>query len=246
MPVDPPPRFAPYVGAIAAIGVGGLLTPTRDWLGNTNVALVLVVVVALAGAIGGRLAGVLTSVAAALAFNFFHSEPYYSLEIASRVDVITTVLVLVVGLVVGEVAALRTSSQRRAASAIAGTRRLEVTAAVMADGSSAQEVWPVVRDALVAQLHLRDCHYQPVPFADDGLPLIERDGRLPAKTHVFTGQGFALPPGGCAVLVESGRTVLGRIVLEPDPDAREGVGRAERQVAVALADGLAVALRTQP
>ena len=59
-----------------------------------------------AASFGGRAAGVTTSVVAALAFNFFHTQPYYSLRISDRFDIITTVLLVVVGLAVGEIAVL--------------------------------------------------------------------------------------------------------------------------------------------
>ena len=223
------------------IGVAGLLVPARDWLGATNVALVLVVVIAGAAATGGRTAGALTSLMAALSFNFFHTQPHYSLRINDRVDVITTLLLLVVGLIVGELANLRTRSRREATVATGGTRRLEEVAAIVAGGRDADTVWPVVRKALVEQFRLAECRFEPVPFeTGDERPRLQRDGRLPATEHVFTGEGFELPASGVEVLVESGTKLLGRLVLVPTPHA--GATRAERKVVVALADQFAVAV----
>lgn len=77
--------------------LAALLVPLRSWLGNTNVALVLVVgIVAAARVLGGRAAGVAGSVAAALAYDFFHTLPHYTMTVHARVDRITTVLLLVV------------------------------------------------------------------------------------------------------------------------------------------------------
>lgn len=234
-------RLAGVFGALAAIGVAGLLVPARDWLDPTNVALVLVVVIAGAAATGGRAAGALTSVIAALSFNFFHTQPHYSLRINDRVDVITTLLLVVVGLIVGELANLRTRSRREATVATGGTRRLEDVAAAVASGRDAEFVWPVVRQALVEQFRLADCRFEPAPFEPVGaLPRLHRDGRLPATEHVFTGDGFELPAQGVEVLVESGPTLLGHLVLVPTPHA--GATRAERKVVVALADQFAVAV----
>ena len=66
----------------------------------------LVLVIVVAASFGGRAAGVTTSVVATLSFNFFHTQPYYSLRISDRFDIITTLLLVVVGLAVGEIAVL--------------------------------------------------------------------------------------------------------------------------------------------
>src|SRR5262245_12506281 len=100
------------IGVASAIAIAGLLVPIRDWMGASNVALVLVIVVVAAAILGGRMAGALTSVAAALSFDYFHTQPYYNLRISDREDVIAAVLLLVVGLAVGELAALRAGSRR--------------------------------------------------------------------------------------------------------------------------------------
>ena len=104
---------AAAAGAIAAIVVAGLLVPVRDTFGNTNMALVLVVVIVAAAALGGRFVGAVTSVAAALAFNFFHTQPYRTLSVDNREDITTVVLLLVVGLIVGELANLHSRRARR-------------------------------------------------------------------------------------------------------------------------------------
>ncbi len=68
---------------------------------NANVALVLVLVVVLAAIGGGREAGAVAAVSAALSFDFFHTVPYLTLQIDSGDDVETTLLLLGVGLAVG-------------------------------------------------------------------------------------------------------------------------------------------------
>jgi len=203
------------------------------------------VVIAAASAAGGRGAGALTSVLAALSFNFFHTEPYYTLRIADRENVIAMVLLLIVGLIVGELSALQSRSHREANLAVAGARRLEQVAAMVAGERDLDSIWPVVRDALIGQLRLAACRFEPAPLpANPDLPRILRDGRLPATEHLFTDDGFELPPGGVEVLVESGPSLLGRLVLVPTPGA--GANRAERRVVVALADQLAVVAARSP
>jgi two-component system sensor histidine kinase KdpD len=233
------------VGAGAAIAVAGLLVSIRDWLGASNVALVLAVVIVAAATFGGRLAGVLTSIAAAFAFDFFHTDPLYNLRISDREDIITALLLLVVGIIVGELSMLRAASRREVLLHAQGASRLEDVASVVAAGADLDEVWPVVRRALTEQLRLAGCRFEPAP-ARQPITTLERSGQIASRElHWVHGGGFALPPEGVAVpVVTEGRT-LGRLVLVP----RSGTGttKAQRRVAVALADQLAVAAaRTHP
>ena len=62
------------------------MLPLRDHLHNDNMALALVIPVLIAAVLGGRLAGAAAAVVAALCFDFFFTQPYLSLRIASDND----------------------------------------------------------------------------------------------------------------------------------------------------------------
>jgi K+-sensing histidine kinase KdpD len=232
-------------GVGVVIAVAGLLVSIRDWLGSSNVALVLVVVIVGAATFGGRLAGALTSIAAAFAFDYFHTQPFYNLRINDREDIITAVLLLVVGLCVGELAVRRAAGRREVQMHARGASHLEVVAEVVAAGADLDELWPVVRQALIEQLDLSDCRFEPYA-PTKALTTIERDGQL-SSHHLdwVPGGGFALPAEGVAVpVVHQGRP-LGRLVLVPHKG--HGTTKPQRRVAVGLADQLAVAAaRTTP
>ena len=232
-------RIWSALGALAAIAVAGLLVPLRSTIDNTNVALVLVLVIVAAASFGGRAAGVTTSVVAALAFNFFHTQPYYSLRISDRYDIITTILLAVVGLAVGEIAVLSHRHEVVAGEHATGARHLERVAGLVASGASESDVWDAVRAGLVAELGLASCRFDP-GVGLTHLPRIERDGRLLEGERYFTGGGFALPAEGAEILVEQQGRTLGRLVLEPE--GRRAVSRDQRRVGIALADQLAVVL----
>jgi hypothetical protein len=243
-PLDEPSNLAAGIGACAAIGVAALLVPFRDWLGSSNVALILAIVVVVAAIFGGRAAGVLTSVAAALAFDFFHTKPYLDLRIDRRVDIIAGALLLVLGLVVGELAALRQKDVVAARRHERGAAHLEDVAEVIAAGADAREVWPVVKRSLVEQLDLAACRFEPAPF-DGRFPDLTRSGRVDTELLHYESGGFTLPSEGVEVPVNHGGHLLGRLVLVPQP--HRGTTRPQRRVAVAIADQFAVALaHTQP
>ena len=95
------------VGVPAAVGVAALMATARSFFGTTNAALVLVIVVVAVAALGGRVVGIVTALAAVVSFDFFHTEPYLSLAIDSRDDIETTVLLLIAGVFVGTIASSR-------------------------------------------------------------------------------------------------------------------------------------------
>lgn len=104
-------------GPMAALALTGGLVSQRDRLGVANVGFLALLVVLGAALAGGRLAGVITAVIGALAFNYFHTQPYLTLEVAVREDVISVALCAIVGLAIGDVGGRlyeRTQQLRRA------------------------------------------------------------------------------------------------------------------------------------
>ena len=95
--------------------------PFRRELDNANLALILVLVVVVAAILGGRGAGALAAVMATLSFDFFLTRPYLSLDIETSDDIETVLILLGVGLLVGEMAVAVGDHERgreRAAEAI--------------------------------------------------------------------------------------------------------------------------------
>ena len=81
-----------------------ILVPFRASFPNTDAALALLLVVVAVAANGYRLAGYLAALSAAVWFDFFLTRPYEELTINRRADIETTVLLLVIGVAVTEIA----------------------------------------------------------------------------------------------------------------------------------------------
>src|SRR5918995_3487497 len=96
--IDGEGAFWAVAGFAASILVGVALRPLRESAGLENVVVVYVIVVALTAAIGGRAAGLASSLSAALAYNWFFTTPYETLQIDSAEQVATVVLLFVAGL----------------------------------------------------------------------------------------------------------------------------------------------------
>jgi hypothetical protein len=226
-------------GGLAPVLAGALLVGVRAHIQNANVALILVVVVVVAAAIGGRAAGATAAVVSALSFDFFHTRPYLGLTIDTADDVETTLLLLVVGLLVGHLTA-RTMRARASASASSlEVRRIHGVAERVARGDEAADVLQAAQDELIALLRLESCRFEAQPILTE-LPRLERGGQLHTRTWHFQDQGFELPREGVELPVYGRGQRLGHFVLAPT--AGIGVTLEQRLVAVAIADQAGAAL----
>lgn len=236
------PTVAGLGAAAALVVLAAVLVPLRTWLGNTNVALVLVVGIVAAAAVGGRVAGVAGSVAAALAYDFFHTVPHYEMHIEARVDRITTVLLLVVGVLTGEIVV-----RVQRARAVAGDRELELVrlrrAAHLSATTDAAQLIPMLEEEIGDALGLWYCRFEPGRLRAP-MPHLTRNGvRLPAEAPVVTAD-----PNTWAVdlPVLAGEVELGHFVLIPHvasdsaafpPDGRrDALAMADQLAAVLIAD----------
>ena len=159
------------VGVPAAVGVAALMATARSFFGTTNAALVLMIVVVAVAALGGRVAGIVTALAAVVSFDFFHTEPYLSLAIDSRDDIETTVLLLIAAVFVGTIASSGRLARRREGSAQDDIRRIHRVAEAAATGADAADVVAAAQDELRELLTL------------PRVPLRGTAGRRPVAAH---------------------------------------------------------------
>jgi Domain of unknown function (DUF4118) len=231
-----------FIGAIGSIAVAGLLAGVRDTVGQTNVALGLVLVVVAAAAVGGRTAGALTSVFAALSFNFFHTAPYNTLRMNDQRDIVRVALLFGVGLAVGELSWISDRLRRRVHSAEDQARRIERVATLVAKGVDVDELWPVARDTVAEVLGGAQCVFEPVSDALRPMRPSLANDIAERGDHVlrFRDGGFELPTGGVEVPVSYQGRTLGHIIVIPT--SAHGVSGDERRHAVAVAAMLGAGL----
>lgn len=227
------------LAGLAPVAVAAVLVGVRGRIQNANVALILVVVVVATAAIGGRLSGATSAVVSALSFNFFHTQPYLRLTIDSADDVETTLLLLVVGLLVGHITARGMRARASAAGSSLEIRRIHRVAERAARGEEAAEVLEAAQSELIELLTLQSCRFEAQPFLT-ALPRLERGGQLDQRVWRYRDDGFELSPEGVELPVYGRGQQLGRFVLEPT--AGVGVSLEQRVVAVAIADQVGAAL----
>jgi hypothetical protein len=212
-----------------------VLLPARGRLENTQVALILVVVVVGVAAFGRRVAGYLASVVAGLSFNFFFTEPFHRLAISDRSDVVTFLLLMVVGVVVTELAVWGRRQQARAGQEAGFLAGIHAAAAASTAGRSPQALIRQVGDELRTLLELRGCRFEAGVAGVGGPARLHPDGSVTwhGERPDVARNGFP-PDADTELLVHSGGRLVGRFLLTPTPGRPVPLER--RRVAVTLAD----------
>jgi len=237
-PVDRAPQFLAGVAVVAPVALALALTPWWDRLAPAENALLLVVVIVAVATSGRRWAAALCALVAALSFDFLLTRPYLSFRIDRTSDLVTELLLLFVGLCVGDLAA---RGRRHRTTAEKGRDRMEALYTVTelgANGSPAGDVIRVAATELERLLVLRHCAFTP---ADTGLAArVDPDGGLHVGTMDWSPADLGLPHRGVDLPVRRAGSVVGHFVLDPTPGAP--VDRQALLVAVAIADQVGAAL----
>jgi hypothetical protein len=228
------PVFGWLVPILAPLGAAALLIPSRGHLDSADNALVLVLVTVAVSSRGNRTAAAVCALLSALSFDYFLTVPYQSFRISSNRDVITEVLFVVVGLLVGELA---TRGQRHRRAAVEGRdelARLHQMAARIADGEEPDFVLMAVAAELRELLSLQDCRFVREPPSGTGAR-IDPDGTVrlnPLQWPTSAG----LPTRRVELPVRGGGRNVGTFILTPTPSLP--ISQERCLVAVALADQL--------
>ncbi|NYG06564.1 hypothetical protein BJ986_001051 [Phycicoccus badiiscoriae] len=228
------------IGACAAtpLALCALVSAAPVTVPLASAAVALVVVIVAASATGIRAAGLWSAVSSAAGFDFFLTAPYRSLAIGRTEDVQVTVLLLVVGLAVTELA-LWGQRQRAALGRQRGyLDGVLATAESVAHHAGSPAVTSAVADRIRELLDLDRCEFVASGTLLPG-PVLGRDGTITRGGTRLDVERGGLPVDSIVVLpVRSGAVVSGYFQLT----AATHVARPtldQRRVAALLADQVA-------
>jgi Domain of unknown function (DUF4118) len=230
------------VGVLGSLALSVAMLPLRNHLHNDNMALALVVPVLIAGVIGGRWPGALSAIAAALCFDFFFTQPYQSLRIASGNDIASIVVLLIVAFISAEVGIRARRGGHSARESRTDLDRLYRVIELAARGGDIEDVVSSARAELIGLFGLIDCAFENTE-SESSLPRLGIRGALEGAQLVATHTDFLLPPGGVELPVVGRGRVYGRLVLFASESVRASLQK--RLVAVAIADELGITLATK-
>jgi hypothetical protein len=237
------------VGLPVGVALAGV--PWRAAVPVTDVVAVLVGTVAVAGRFGARATPLLAATSAGVAFDLLWVQPYGSLAVHHRGDLLTGVVLFVVGLAVAEssrrhrAARWHTRRMRRALRGrwVEASEHLGTVGRVAADIAEGDDAGLVVLDvarALVDVLDLRDCSFEPLPLAPAARPVLLHCGEVEYRGVRWDPARIGLPTAGFHVPVAARGRVVGRFDCVPRRSVP--VRRDRVQVAVTLSDQAASAL----
>ena len=225
-----------WAGALLLpVAVGVALLPLRSTMQASNVSLVLVLAIVLAAMVGGRLGGVVAALSAFAIFDVVFTHPYGSFVINRRGDVETAVLLVVVGVIAGELVVRARKSESRAAASRADTERVRRLSAIAAGSGSRGALVRHVERELIDLLGVDDCRFESTPFAQEFPQLEYSSVRIPSSESPTPESGWVAIP-----VVGHGHT-LGRFLVDL-PGFGMRTDPSSRGLAVALADQLGAAL----
>jgi K+-sensing histidine kinase KdpD len=235
-------RYLGVVAGLAApLALTAILVPFRTSFPNTDAALALILVVVAVAAFGSRPAGILAAVSAAAWFDFFLTRPYERFSMTRTTDIETTVLILVIGVAVTEIAVWGRRQQLAATRRAGYLAGINLAAGSVAAGGSAAALMDDVSGRIVRLLSVQDCHFE------RGVAGLGRPARLRPDGQVVTPDQRVLAverdglPVTTELLVENHGVLGGRFLLTAEPGAARPTVE-QRLVAVAFADQVGAAL----
>lgn len=232
-----------FVAAVAAPVLTSLvLIPWRGRLDTADSALFLVVVIVAVASTGRRMAALVAAITAALAFDYFLTRPYYSFRISGHQDLITEVLLLVVGVAVGELAARGRNHRRDAVEGRRTMAHLHSVTELAATGREPELVIRAALEELIEQLSLRHCYF--TRHDPGSLPArVTPDGAVIMGGRRWPTEDLGIPTGRVDLPVRAQGWLLGHFVLTPTPG--RAVAGHQLLSAVSLADLVGTVLLAQ-
>jgi K+-sensing histidine kinase KdpD len=218
-------------GFVASLLLGVGLQAYRQDIGLENLVVLYLIVIAATAAVGGRAAGLISSLSAALAFNWFFTSPYHTLRIDSARQVLTVALLFAAGLLAslgGRSSRVAGAAAREEAAAIRMLADVSLAAARGGDADqvAARELLELLGAQAVTVVRAGRGGDQVSARAGEpderldlaALPRLDEEGRIPAGHRRAVGGLFVLPAEGVAVDLVCGGRRVGALVIEPAVD----------------------------
>lgn len=230
---------------VVPLAVCVAMVPFRTDVANTNVALVLVLVVVGAAATGRRAAGIGAALSSGVWFDFFLTEPYQQLTITDRADLETTVLLLLIGIAVTEIALWGRREQARSSRRVGYLAEIVSSVRLLTDSDTPPSVLIAhVQRQILTVLDLDECQFH--TRSSGGHPRLNDDGSVTRIGQTVDVERDGLPTDDrIELLIEHAGVVHGVFLLDATTRVRHP-DLDRRVIAVTLAQLTGSALATAP
>jgi K+-sensing histidine kinase KdpD len=234
-------RVALTAAVVAPIAAAVALTPLRGHLDTADDGLLLVVVIVAVATSGRRLAAMVAAIVAVLSFDFFLTRPYQSFRITRSADLISEILLLVVGLAVGDLAARGRRARNDAHRSTDELIRLHLLTEMVAAGEEPHLVAMAASHQLTELLSLRGCRFTP-STTEVMTSRVTPGGDVTVGREYWPTGDLGLPTKAVYLPVRGNGRLCGYLVMTPTPGHL--VPHQRLVVAVAIADQLGASLAT--
>ena len=229
--------------AIAPLLCSAGLAVFREGVTVAAAALVLVIIVVAAAATGDRFAGIVAALSSGAGFDVFLTEPYGQFTIKNRNDIEVTVLLVLVGIAVTEIALWGRRQEARASrragylDGVLGTSKI-----IAVPQASPHALIDHVAQQILQVLDIDECQFVPGAGPGPQDASLDHDGYVTGRGHRINVERDGLPTDErIGLVVRQGGLVHGQFVLT----AATRVVRPsveQLRVAVLLADQVGAAL----
>ena len=154
----------------------------------------------------------IAAVSAAVCYDVAFTQPYGSIMISHPQDIETTALLLVGGLIVGQLSARNRRNRGLVVQQSEDLAHIQAIAELMAAGAEPDEVVDAVAQELRSLLGLRDCRFETSRPERPG-PTIDRNGNVSWGRIWWGVDTLGLPGKEITIDVEHDQRRLGRYVL---------------------------------
>lgn len=173
----PSSRVALTTAVIAPVLLTAALSALGDTIQSANAALVLVVVIVGVAATGHRAAGIVAALASAASFAYFLTDPAHHLGTDNTDDLMTAVLLVLVGVAVSEIAQWGRRRQLEGSRRLGHLDGMVAAARLVSRTGDPDAAVDLVGRQIAEVLRVPTCAYEPGPPSPSGTTITE-DGSL--------------------------------------------------------------------
>ena len=165
------------LASVLPLAVAAAWIPLRDQAPNADLALLLILTIAMIGWLIGPSASLTAAVVGAVAFDLLDARPYGTLTMSQGGDIITALILLVTGLVVGAGAARLARYRKREVHRSDALAVVMEASRLVATGEERHLITEALSAELRRALQLVDCEFHAEPPVG-ARPSVARDGSL--------------------------------------------------------------------
>jgi K+-sensing histidine kinase KdpD len=214
------------IGALGAVLLGAVLIPLRQITSASNLAFAFLIFTIIVAELGGRGAALLTALLSAISLNFFLTQPYLTLTIHHRDDIIAFFALVLAGLIA---AAFGKKREQWSETAERATEKLDYLTELinqLRKEKPLEEILEKMQQIFgIGMVVLRDEKQNIVaavpPGSSPSIPKTDLNiiSLFPSgeTTHRYGGKGFRLPEGGGRLNFKTDRGSFTFDLWEGDP-----------------------------